>query len=170
MLLVLRVGLAVSGVILLGACGQVFPRFKPSAASSKAQTIYKMLAAYAIDHDGKLPVGATNSNEAFRALFTSQLMDSGGERVFSIAPTLSADGKIGEEPTFAQALEAGENDWSYLSGTTMNADHSQPLMYGKFDGKIFVTYVSGSTKVLDPGTEFEPPVVAGCQWLHPLVK
>jgi hypothetical protein len=146
------------------------PRFRAPSAVTKAQTIYKMLAAYAIDHDNRFPVGATTSNEAFRKLFTSSLLDSGGEQIFSIGPTSSADGKIGEQPTFAQALEAGENDWSYLSGLTMNADSSQPFMYGQAEGKTIVTYVSGSTSVLDPGTEFVPPVIEGCQWLHPLAK
>lgn len=92
---------------------------------------------YAQDHDGKLPEGVTNANEAFRQLFPEYIED---EKVFFVAksawhdaaPNHRPDGEIGEAPGYAQCLQKGENHWAYVSGLSMQSPATTPVMADGF--------------------------------------
>jgi prepilin-type N-terminal cleavage/methylation domain-containing protein len=163
-----------------GAFGLLMPKFKANAASTKAQTVYKMLAAYAIDSAGDYPDVQGDANANYKVLFQKKLMDSGGEKQFSIdgdrwcvgAPggAKGANGDIGFEPEFAQALEPGELSWVYVGGQTQSSESGLPLMANAFKDvdsagvytkeqskpggilagqKAVVTFLSGSSQVLE---------------------
>ena len=99
-------------------------RIRVKTIASTAKNLHTMLEAWAGDNNGEFPTAAQSSNQAFRELFKSRLMDD--EKPFSIwgDPWLknspSGDGKgpdndIGTAPDFAQALMPGECAFAYVS-------------------------------------------------------
>jgi hypothetical protein len=95
-----------------------------TTATLKAGGINKALRLYAIDHEGRFPVGRDGATHAFRELIAGGYLTD--ESLFFVpgsawhdeAPLRRPDNDIGTKPDFAQALERGENHWAYVSGLT----------------------------------------------------
>ena len=85
------------------------------------------LHAYAGDHGGRLPGGAT-ANEAFRQLIKDGQLED--ERVFTCpCSPYVPDNELGTPPDYSQALEAGENHWAMTKGLTDSAPGDTPLVF-----------------------------------------
>jgi len=70
---------------------------------------------YAAEHGGNYPdaaaPSATSSNEVFRQLFITEIIDN--EMIFGCPHSpANPDGKIGSAPDFSDAVKAGENHWA----------------------------------------------------------
>lgn len=69
-----------------------------------------------------------SSNEAFRALFTGNILDN--ETIFGCPHSpYQPDGKIGTAPHFEDALAPGENHWMMTIGISDSASGNIPLVY-----------------------------------------
>ncbi|WP_176159626.1 hypothetical protein [Prosthecobacter debontii] len=87
---------------------------------------------WSVDHENVLPdhdlgPGAT-ANQAFRRLLQDRLLMD--EQVFSgIRSPYLADGDLGVEPDFAQAVGPGENHWMLVGHLKMNSAGNTPLFF-----------------------------------------
>lgn len=90
----------------------------------KGREILLALNAYAAEHDGRYPEGAT-ANDAFRWLFKGGYVTN--EYLFG-SSYYQANGNIGTAPDFAEALAAGENGWAMTKGLSNKADPATPLI------------------------------------------
>ena len=96
-------------------------------ATNNARQIIISLKAYAGDHEGKYPEGAT-ANDAFRELIKGGQLED--ERVFGcLESPFTQDGIIGTAPDFAQALQTGENHWAMTKGLTDASSGNCPLVF-----------------------------------------
>ncbi len=103
-----------------------------------AYLIHQALFAYASSHDGVFPnqnpdgSDFKTSNEAFRQLFVSGLLDD--ETMFFEAGTpwcvgSKPDGDIGgPEDNYAKAVAPGENFWAYATGQISTGSATSPLL------------------------------------------
>ena len=79
-------------------------------ACKDCRSIIVAMRAYANEHSGSYPDGAT-ANEAFRALIKGGFCKD--ESLFTSAGSpYHGDNKIGSAPDFADALKPGENHWA----------------------------------------------------------
>jgi len=115
-------------------CGLVVPalngaqeRARQMQACNNARQILLALAAYAQDHGGDYPTGAT-ANEAFRELFRGGYVKD--ERIFSSpASPFIPDNDFGKGPQFDEAVSAGENHWAMTKGVTSKDSGDTPLIF-----------------------------------------
>ncbi len=96
-------------------------------AQNNCRQIVISLKSYAGDHEGKYPDGPT-ANDALRQLIKEGLLED--ERVFS-APSSPyvGDNNIGEAPTYAEALQAGENHWAITKGLKDDSNGNCPVVF-----------------------------------------
>jgi prepilin-type N-terminal cleavage/methylation domain-containing protein len=122
--------------------GAMMPKIRANSTATKASTIGKWLAAYALDEGGSFPVGESSANNALRELFKNDKYGA-DEGQFQIendpyhktsASKKGPDGDKGKGPEYTQALEVGENPFAYVSGLS-NADEGRlPLLANGFAG------------------------------------
>jgi prepilin-type N-terminal cleavage/methylation domain-containing protein len=71
---------------------------------------------------------AITANDAFRVLIQEDIIQD--ERIFGAkASKFVPDGNIGTQPSFDQALQAGENHWALTQGQTTSSNGIMPLVY-----------------------------------------
>ena len=96
-------------------------------AMSYCRQILVPLKAYAGEHGGRYPEGAT-ANDAFRKLFLAGYFKD--ETVFGCpnSPYLG-DNNVGNAPEYAQALQARENHWAMTKGLADDSPGNSPLLF-----------------------------------------
>ena len=125
---------ALVGLLVLLALGFVIPwmrevndRANGMWTESYCRQIIISLKAYASDHGGKYPEGAT-SNDAFRELFKAGLAEE--ETVFSAPDSpYVGDNEVGKAPGYTEALKAGENHWAMTKGLRDDEPGNSPLLF-----------------------------------------
>ena len=121
----------------------IMPKVKANSAATSGRAIHTMLTTWAQDNDQSYPEATQASNDAFRELFKKRLLDSGGEKLFSIAGDAwhanspsgdkkGPDNDIGSEPDFSQALMPGECCWAYVTGMDTASNSALPLLANAF--------------------------------------
>ena len=112
---------------LLYPGGQLSKRARQMQATNNCRQIIISLKAYAADHHGHYPDGAT-ANEAFRQLIKDGQLED--ERVFTApASPYIPDNDLGEPPDYVKAVEAGENHWAMTEGLTDKSDGDTPAVF-----------------------------------------
>ena len=115
----------------------LLPGFRARQAATQARVIHGWLIGYANEHGGSFPEGES-SNEAYRQLFKGSLgadekqFAISGEVTHRAAPGGGPDGDTGTAPDFAQALEAGECGYAYVSGLSSSDTARLPLIANAF--------------------------------------
>jgi len=115
--------------------------------ASTAKNLHTMLAVWAEGNNGEFPTAHQFSNEAFRELFKSKLMDD--EKPFSIrgdpwhknSPSgdgTGPDNEISTTPGYAQALMPGECAYAYVSGLALKSDPRLPFVANAFSETLGV--------------------------------
>jgi prepilin-type N-terminal cleavage/methylation domain-containing protein len=120
--------------------GALMPGIRAKQASAQATTIHKWLTSWALDSGGAFPAGES-ANVAFRELFKKDI--GADEMQFYIsndpyhntAKDKKPDGDKGREPNYEQALEQGENAFSYVSGLSNSDEGRLPLLANGFAGQ-----------------------------------
>ena len=134
----------------------IMPKVKANSAATSGRSIHTMLTAWAQDNDQAYPEATQASNDAFRELFKKRLLDSGGEKLYSISgdpwhanspsgDRKGPDNEIGSEPEFQQALSTGECCWAYTTGLDTASESSTPLLANAFTESVGV-YTSDKKK------------------------
>ncbi len=156
--------------------GKLMPGFRAATAQSKSQAIFKMMQGYATERGGDFPTAEANdANANLRELFKAKLFDGGSEGQFTLDADpwckgkKLADGDVGTEPEFEQALDTGECSWTYVRGLTSSSDGKLPILinsgvagtpgvFAKDQGvkggvlsgtKAVCTFVSGATESIE---------------------
>jgi hypothetical protein len=123
-------------LLLLAACAYVMSYANERGCISKGisncRQITNALRIYSSDHDGKYPdaflSNPQSSNEVFRSLLKEGVIED--EMIFgSFVSPYRPDGKIGTQPDYTEALEAGENHWAMTAGLGETAPGEIPLVY-----------------------------------------
>lgn len=103
-------------------------------AISNCRQIITAQRLYASDNNGNYSDQdtanpATDANGAFRTLFIVGVLED--EKIFGCPASLNGnpDGNIGTNPTYAQALEAGENHWMMTAEINDSASGSIPFVF-----------------------------------------
>ena len=136
-----------SAIYILRLLGRESHGLKVAATAAKAHAIHVALVTWAEDHDGEFPTAHQNSNEAFRELFKTGLVDT--EKLFTIprdawhknSPSgegRGPDNDIGTAPDFAQALQPGECAFAYVSGLSRQFKPELPLIANAFSESLGV--------------------------------
>jgi len=144
----------ISIIAMLAAGGfagysKIMPGVKANSAATSGRNIFTMLSTWAQDNDQAFPEATQASNDAFRELFRKRLLDSGGEKLFSIAGDAwhdnspsgdkkGPDNDIGSEPDFNQALAPGECCWAYVTGMDTSSSSQLPLLANAFTESVGV--------------------------------
>ena len=131
--------LALVIIAILAASIYGYIRRQPSAImprqiATQTKNIHAWLMAYAEEHGGELPHGAT-SNEAYRQLFKGSL--GADEKQFLIPSDAwhggrEPDGDVGSAPEMSGALEPGECAFAYVSGLNTRDTARIPLIANAF--------------------------------------
>ncbi len=95
-----------------------------------AYNIHQALTHYGSTHEGLLPPAGEWSNDVFRELFRTGIMD--GEGLFFVKGSPWCEGELPENPGseasgYAEAVSAGENHWACLTGVNLSAPEMQNL-------------------------------------------
>ena len=166
--------IAVLAGIAVPVIGGVQMRAKITAASAQAHAIHIGIMMYSSDHNGEFPTGDRDANEALRKLIPKYVEDErpfyvAGSAWHNAAPEKKPDNDLGSPPTYAKALETGENHWAYVSGLTDKSPFDVPLLADGFSDEIgsythrpaepggvwrgkkaIVTFADGTVKSLAP--------------------
>lgn len=183
-----RMELLLTMALLAGVGSVGYAAVEKKAEDSKSVTdaksgkaIFNWLQAYCNENDQIFPTTKAASNDAFRQLFVKRLVDD--EQAFAITGDAwlkkapggkgKPDGKIGNAPTFDQALTTGECSWAYVTGHDTASDSVLPLfatafsekigIYSKdkaakggvFGGKGLWVSVGGSCKIASPESDLQ---------------
>ena len=77
---------------------------------------------------GRVTAQASNANEAFRNLFTEEIVAE--EKIFGCPHSpFVPDGDTGAAPKFEQALTDGENHWAMVFGQTTSNSGTTPIIF-----------------------------------------
>ena len=134
-----------------------------------------MLSALASDSGARFPNLPGDANANFRMLFINGIVDA--ESLFALPQDGwclkgKPDRLIGGRPDYAQALEPGEQSFTYVAGLATTDSSDLPLLLsgagpatgyitgldkvlpaGSIPGQVVVTFVNGKTEVLKPGPD-----------------
>jgi type II secretory pathway pseudopilin PulG len=130
--LVALVPVAILASLVVPTFGRICARGNITKGISNCRQIITAMRIYSSDHGGAYPDAALenpqSSNEAFRRLFTKEVLDN--ELIFGCPISrFVPDGNIGKTPDFQQALEADENHWAMTKGVSDSDPGSIPLVY-----------------------------------------
>ena len=160
--------------------------------------LFSCFNSYAQDHDGNFPCKTidgdefTNSNQAFRELFRSGILDHEGWLFVRgsawhgglAKPDFRSIGTV--ETNFAEAAAKYENHWAYVSGlNSKTSDPNTPLFMDGFSEKIgewsedstkkggiwerkfaIIVTVSGSVKQVKLDKEGRPMEWVNGKWIN----
>jgi hypothetical protein len=102
-------------------------------AINNCRQILTTLKIYASENSGAYPDSETlktmSSNEAYRLLFQSGILNS--ESIFGCPSSNDGnpDGIIGTSPDFREASKPGENHWALTKGLSDSVDGSLPVVF-----------------------------------------
>ncbi len=129
----LGVVMLVSGIVGILLIGILQGTRQSLPSVSKARGAHQILGAltlYSGDFGGVYPEGSRNANEAYRSLFLADYIDS--ETPFWIrdgAPFCAVDPPDNLVEPEEKILEAGENGYGYVSGSTDSEPSGVPILY-----------------------------------------
>lgn len=134
-LLVVITIIAILASLALPALGKVQEKGYQTKGINNARQILTTLKIYASENNGSYPGSSTgdskaaDSNEAFRELFASGIINA--ESIFGCPNSSDGnpDGKIGTAPQFTDALVGGENHWALTADQSDSAPGSMPIVY-----------------------------------------
>lgn len=129
---------AVGIAVLLLACmfvptfGVIQDMADQTSTSSNCRQIMMALKIWANDHNGHFPdsviPNAKSSNEVFRKLIMDDIIHE--ERIFGARNSpFQADGKVGTQPGFADAVTPGENHWMTVAGLHDRSSGITPFVF-----------------------------------------
>lgn len=99
---------------------------------ANCRQIILSIRLYAADNGGRYPDSvvpdAKDSNTVFRLLFVAGELED--EKIFGAGNSLFVpDGKIGDPPAYARAVEPGENNWAMTKGLDDSSQDGIPLIF-----------------------------------------
>lgn len=142
---------------LLETYWNIMGDIKRKQTVASLRQIRLVCALYAETHEGKYPDGTT-SNEAFRQLFITGLIDDENDFPSGEIKRKITDNNIGTpENGYLQALAPGECRLTYIRGLIAGkTDPAIPLLYMQTvhgDGEVWMLgYTEGGEKILQPTT------------------
>lgn len=127
-LLVVITIIAILASLSVPVFSSIQERGQITKGTNNARQIFMALKLYAADNDGSYPSGQT-ANEAFRELFSDQILDK--EDVFGcpMSEVGNPDGNIGDSPDYQQAVERGENHWMMVRGLSDSSSGAFPILF-----------------------------------------
>ena len=124
-LVVVILGLGLSLLVPWGS--MISEKANQMKATNNCRQILMAMKAYAADHNGDYPRGAT-ANAAFRELVKEGILED--ERIFgSPCSPFLPDGNVGQAPDFAEAVGPGENHWMLVDGLNEKSEGMLPVVF-----------------------------------------
>ncbi|QIF02573.1 hypothetical protein [Roseimicrobium sp. ORNL1] len=132
--MVALLALALLASLAVPTFGRTCARGNITKGISNCRQIITAMRIYSSDHGGEYPdatlTDPQSSNEAFRVLFTENILDN--ELIFGCPISrFVPDGNIGgrDDPARKSAVDAGENHWAMTRDLTDSAPGGIPLVY-----------------------------------------